>query len=162
MNLARFRFGDGRKASVGGALSQSLDAGDTSEPGSFEEVKVKRTSSAPSRDGSATPPPTTTNQPSTSSKNPIFAITTASMAGTPLRPHYLPVHLETELDRKSTAPHVCVDLEDEGVGGGRKSSPSRDPPQPIRPNGSNTAILGSKLQGIVQPIKSSATPSGWL
>lgn len=135
-------------------MSQSLDAPETLERDSFEEVKVKRTSSAPSREG--TPP--NPAQPSTS-KQSIFAITTAETAHQPSTVPFQDIEVRPEV---KGVEYISVDVGEEPNFSGRKGVPSPGS-QKLSSNCLTTPIMtGSKLHGIVQPIKTSANSSGWL
>lgn len=162
MSFTRLRFRSSGKSSRASGLSQSLDAGDTSELGddSFDEIKpVKRTTSAPSREGSATPPSELPPPPPSGLSSSI-----------PHSPTILeePVQV-AEVKASPHQAHICVMLEQDVCD---RVVLNQD--RPKKPNGSTattppttsttttTAVTApSKLQGIVQPLRPS-TSSGWL
>jgi hypothetical protein len=149
-HFARFNFRTSGKASISG-LSQSLDAGDTSEMNeSFEEIKVKRTSSAPSRDGSDTPPATA------SSSSQALAERRPQIPSTSRAP--LPGKKSTLAEGPTLkSHHICVQLDEES-GKGVPEEEGTERPSTLGPN----LPTGSKLQGIIQPLKTSSPSSGWL
>ncbi|CAG7729286.1 unnamed protein product [Allacma fusca] len=152
MHLARFKFRDSGKASNSG-ISQSLDAGDTSEINeSFDELRVKRTVSAPTRDGSSTPSGTFTTSTTT---------TDVTSAKSSQKPELVERGGGVDSGGRPHSSYVCVQLDDDCDRENRGGNP-------VKPNGANTPTSSAstsvgasetKLKGIVQPLR---TSTGWL
>lgn len=149
IHLARLRFRDKSSASTG--FSQSYDAGDQSSEmnDSFEETRpVKRTSSAPSREG--TPPIRTDSDKAQSSPAPTPTTKT--------HPVSIPIIRDTIPEIRYASPSTSGEGESAHVTLQVESSPKHE----TEANASSTATGGAKLQGIIQPLRTSSPHSGWL
>lgn len=151
MSFTRLRFRSSGKTSVSG-MSQSLDAGDTSEVNddSFDDLSVKRTVSAPSREGSATPP----------AEPPLSSLV-------PHSPTILEEPSPPEVQSNLPTSHICVMVEQDVCD---RVILTQNVMKSNNPNGTTTVTTTttttssgapSKLQGIVQPVRPT-TSSGWL
>ena len=127
MHLARFKFRDSGKST---GISQSLDAGDVSETNeSFDELRVKRTASAPTRDGSSSPTPPRTFIPS----SPV----SGTRSSKPSHHHHHHHHHHQqhqanpeqqsgkESEDSKTGPEVPTSSSGSGAGGGGGSASTR-------------------------------------
>jgi hypothetical protein len=149
MHLSRLKFREAKTSASG--ISQSLDGGDNSSEmnDSFEEGRsVKRTSSAPSREDSCTPPMPT---PSESSSGPPTATGTG--------PNPLPIIRDTIPEIRYPSPCTSGEMEVPHVTVQVETSPkhSNEDLTKLRDTSS-----GAKLQGVIQPLRTSSPHSGWL
>jgi len=198
----RFRSSGNNKTSAGSGISQSLDAGDTSADmtESFEEMRVKRTVSAPSREGSSTPPTvvegSANSPPPPPSSNSNLPVPPSSSSTTFNSPNKVTAHVCVLMEQeacdiskvkmpagvvvaagavtgnlKPKRPNGSATITEAGSSSSSSvvtsSSSSQQPSSntPVTPTSSSAALpppqVPSKLQGIVQPVRSS-TSSGWL